>query len=361
MKHALVTGITGQDGPYLARLLLAHGYRVYGVVRNGADVSDEHVRAELRDVELLRGDLAEQRSLTAAVDAARPDEVYNLGAISSIPLSWARPEATFQITGGGPLRVLEAIRIVGGEHGNPIRFFQASSSEMFGRPVETPQNELTPLRPRSPYGAAKTYAHHVTQSYRERYGIFAVSGILFNHESPRRGLEFVSRKIAHGVARIALGLQDELHLGNLDATRDWGFAGDYVAAMWRMLAAADPDDYVVGTGVARSVRELVGRALAVVGVAVDWSGSGLDEQGRDRRSGRTLVRVDRDVFRAGEAATLVADPAKARERLGWTPTLDFDELVRLMVEAELEREATPAPRGRRSRGGPAQPHYDRGP
>ncbi len=316
MPTALITGITGQDGSYLAELLLGKGYDVWGVVRRASTESYErieHLRERLR---FVQADLLDQPSLVAALQEAQPQEVYNLAAQSFVPTSWTQPVLTAEFTAVGVTRMLEAIRQVDPS----IRFYQASSSEMYGRVRETPQNELTPFYPRSPYGVAKVYGHYITVNYRESYGLFACSGILFNHESPRRGLEFVTRKVTDGVARIRLGLADHLTLGNLDARRDWGFAGDYVDAMWRMLQQDEPEDYVVATGVTNTVDRLV---------EVAFAHAGLD---RDAH-----VRTDPALIRPAEVDLLVGDAARARERLGWEPTVDFEGLVRMMVDADLER------------------------
>jgi GDPmannose 4,6-dehydratase len=313
---ALITGITGQDGSYLAELLLAKGYDVWGMVRRSSTESYEridHMRDRLR---FVQADLLDQSSLSAALVAAEPDEVYNLAAQSFVPTSWTQPVLTAEFTAVGVTRMLEAIRQVDPS----VRFYQASSSEMYGRVRETPQDEHTPFYPRSPYGVAKVYGHYITVNYRESYGLFACSGILFNHESPRRGLEFVTRKVTDGVARIKHGMADELVLGNLDARRDWGFAGDYVEAMWRMLQQDEPDDYVVATGETNTVERLVELA---------FEHAGLD---RDEH-----VRTDPSLIRPAEVDLLVGDPGKARERLGWSPTYDFEGLVRMMVDADLER------------------------
>jgi GDPmannose 4,6-dehydratase len=316
MPSALITGVTGQDGSYLAELLLSKGYSVWGMVRRSSTESDiriGHLRDRLR---FVQADLLDQPSLVAALQVAEPDEVYNLAAQSFVPTSWTQPVLTAEFTAVGVTRLLEAIRQV-----DPgIRFYQASSSEMFGKVRETPQNEMTAFHPRSPYGVAKAYGHYITVNYRESYGLFACSGILFNHESPRRGLEFVTRKVTHGVARISLGLADHLALGNLDARRDWGFAGDYVEAMWRMLQQEEPDDYVVATGVTNSVERLVEVAFEHVGLDLD-----------------AHVRVDPDLIRPAEVDLLVGDASRARERLEWSPTVDFEGLVRMMVDADLER------------------------
>lgn len=316
MPRALITGITGQDGSYLAELLLGKGYDVWGVVRRSSTESYERIE-HLRDrLRFVQADLLDQPSLTAALQAAEPDEVYNLAAQSFVPTSWTQPVLTAEFTAVGVTRLLEAIRQV-----NPgIRFYQASSSEMYGRVLETPQSETTPFYPRSPYGVAKAYGHYITVNYRESYDLFACSGILFNHESPRRGLEFVTRKVTDGVARIKLGLADELVLGNLDARRDWGFAGDYVEAMWRMLQQDEPDDYVVATGETNTVERLV--ALAFEHADLD----------RDEH-----VRTDPALIRPAEVDLLVGEPSKARAELGWEPTVDFEGLVRMMVDADLER------------------------
>ena len=315
-RRALITGITGQDGSYLAELLLAKGYEVYGLVRRSSTANFERI-AHLRDqLELLYGDVTDYHSLVTAVKQASPAELYNLAAQSFVHTSWTQPELTGQVTGLGVVRVLEAIRLVDPK----IRFYQASSSEMFGMVREVPQKETTPFYPRSPYGFAKVYGHWATVNYRESYGIFGVSGILFNHESPRRGLEFVTRKITDAVARIKLGQLSELRLGNLDARRDWGFAGDYVDAMWRMLQEDEPSDYVIGTGEAHSVRDFLEAAFGCVDL--DW---------------RDYVVQDPALLRPAEVEHLVADPTRARQRLGWEPQVDFRGLVRMMVEADLAR------------------------
>jgi len=316
MPTALITGVTGQDGSYLAELLLAKGYRVVGVVRRTSHDSYERIQHLVGKMEIVPADLLDQHSLQAVVRAARPDEVYNLAAQSFVPTSWAQPVLTGEFTALGVTRLLDAIRLEKPD----ARFYQASSSEMFGKVRETPQQESSPFHPRSPYGVAKVYGHYLTVNYRESYGMYAVSGILFNHESPRRGLEFVTRRISHGVARIKLGQAAELKLGNLDARRDWGFAGDYVDAMWRMLQQAGPDDFVIGTGVQHSVRNCCEVAFAHVGL--EWS---------------RYVRHDAALDRPAEVETLLADPSKARAKLGWCPTVDFEGLIRMMVDADLER------------------------
>ncbi len=322
MKRALITGITGQDGRFLAELLLSKGYQVFGLLKGQANPKAALVRSELPGVELIEGDLTDLTSLVRAIDTAQPDEVYNLAAISFVAMSFQQAELTANITGLGVLRMLEAIRIVGGSQNNPTRFYQASSSEMFGKVRETPQTELTPFYPRSPYGCAKVYGHDITVNYRESYGLFACSGILFNHESERRGLEFVTRKITNAAARIKLGLQTELSLGNLEPRRDWGYAGDYVEAMWLMLQQDEPDDYVVATGETHQVREFVEKAFHRAGLE-DW------EQ---------YVKIDPRFFRPAEVDLLVGDASKAESKLGWQRKVDFEELVARMVDHDLAHE-----------------------
>ncbi|MPY58931.1 GDP-mannose 4,6-dehydratase [Streptomyces spongiae] len=326
MRRALITGITGQDGSYLAEHLLERGYEVWGLLRGQGNPYRSRIERIAPEVRFAEGDLLDQSSLVAAVDHIQPDEVYNLAAISYVPMSWQQAELTGEVTGMGVLRMLEAIRIVSGlgrsttAPPGTIRFYQASSSEMFGQVGEVPQDEDTPPRPRSPYGVAKTYGHLITRNYRESFGMFTASGILFNHESPRRGREFVTRKISRAAARISLGLQNGLRLGNLDAVRDWGFAGDYVRAMRLMLAQAEPGEYVVGTGHMHSVRDAVGIAFETVGL--DW---------------RAHVVSDTRLVRPAEVDLLCANPKKARTELGWEPETGFEELMRMMVEADLER------------------------
>jgi GDPmannose 4,6-dehydratase len=319
MPRALITGITGQDGSYLAELLLEKGYEVFGLIRRSSVVTDQRIRHLLGRVELLDGDLLDQLSLIKAVQQARPDELYNLAAQSFVPTSWAQAVLTGEFTALGVTKVLEAVRLADW----PIRFYQASSSEMFGKVQEVPQTERTPFYPRSPYGVAKVYGHWITVNYRESYDLFACSGILFNHESSRRGLEFAPRKIARGVARIKLGKQSELRLGNLDARRDWGYARDYVRAMWLMLQQEAPDDYVIATGETHTVAECVQVAFRHVGIE-DW---------------QRYVVVDPALLRPAEVDLLIGNPAKARERLGWRPEVSFEGLMKLMVEADLELEA----------------------
>jgi GDPmannose 4,6-dehydratase len=313
---ALITGITGQDGSYLAEFLLEKGYQVFGVVRRTSSDSYERI-AHIRDrVTLLQADLLDQVSLTQALITAKPDEVYNLGAQSFVPTSWSQPVLTSEFTGTGVTRVLESIRVACPN----AKFYQASSSEMFGKVIESPQTEKTPFHPRSPYGVAKVYAHHITVNYRESYGLFAVSGILFNHESPRRGIEFVTRKITDGVARIKLGLSKELKLGNLDAQRDWGFAGDYVKAMWMMLQQKVPSDYVVATGESHSVKEFA--EIAFKSVGLNWE---------------DYVRVDSGLMRPAEVDHLLGDPTRAKKELGWKREVDFPTMIDMMVKADIKR------------------------
>ena len=316
MRRALITGITGQDGSYLAEFLLARGYEVTGLVRRSSTVNFERI-AHIQDrLRLISGDLSDQNSLLAALQETRPHEVYNLAAQSFVQTSWTQPVLTGDVTGLGVVRMLDAIRLFD----RSIRFYQASSSEMFGKVVEVPQKETTPFYPRSPYGVAKVYGHWATVNYRESYDMFAVSGILFNHESPRRGLEFVTRKVTDGAARVSEGLATELRLGNLDAKRDWGFAGDYVRAMWLMLQQEEPKDYVVATGQTHSVRDLVQAAFDAVDL--EW---------------QDHVVQDERFMRPAEVDLLVGDAARAREELGWEPEVDFEALIEMMVEADLER------------------------
>ena len=315
-KRALITGVTGQDGSYLAELLLEQGYEVFGMVRRSSTENFERISHLIDKITLVQADLLDQLSLVGAIQDSQPTEVYNLAAQSFVPTSWRQPVLTAEFTGVGVTRMLEAIRTVDPS----IRFYQASSSEMFGKVREVPQNELTPFYPRSPYGVAKAYGHFITVNYRESYGLYAVSGILFNHESPRRGLEFVTRKISDGVARIKLGLANELRLGNVDAQRDWGFAGDYVRAMWLMLQKDEPSDYVIATGQEQSVQDFVDAAFSHIG---------LDP--------KKHVVIDQRFVRPAEVDHLVGDSSRAREELGWEPKVSFQELVEMMVDADVER------------------------
>ena len=323
MPRAFITGITGQDGQHLAEFLHGRGYDVYGMVKGQNNPRAERLAEELPFVELVSGDLADLPSLVAALEMSQPDEVYNLGAISFVALSFSQAELTANSTGLGVLRMLEAIRMIGGSQNNPIRFYQASSSEMFGKVRETPQTEMTPFHPRSPYGCAKVFGHDIVVNYRESYGLHASSGILFNHEGPRRGIEFVTRKVTNAAARIKLGLQHELVMGTLDAKRDWGYAGDYVKGMWMMLQQDEPGDYVLATGETHSVEELVVRAFAEVGID-NWG---------------DYVRQDPKFYRPAEVDLLIGDPTKAKTKLGWEPEVGFEELVKMMVEHDLAREA----------------------
>ncbi len=316
MPSALITGITGQDGSYLAELLLDKGYEVWGMVRRASTESYDRLEHIRDGIQFVQGDLLDQPSLTQAIVESEPDEVYNLAAQSFVPTSWSQPVLTAEFTAVGVTRLLEAIKQV-----NPkIRFYQASSSEMFGKVQEVPQSETTPLYPRSPYGVAKCYGHYITVNYRESYDMHCSSGILFNHESPRRGLEFVTRKVTDGVARIKLGMTNELAMGNLDAKRDWGFAGDYVDAMWRMLQQDEPDDYVVATGETHTVERLVELAFGHAGL--DW---------------KEHVRIDERFVRPAEVDLLIGDPTKAKTKLGWEPKVSFEQLVAMMVDSDLER------------------------
>ncbi len=313
-KRALITGITGQDGSYLAEFLLAQGYEVHGVVRRSSTEGGERISHIVDRLHLHQADLLDQSSLTSAISESEPTEIYNLAAQSFVPTSWKQPVLTAEFTGIAVTRLLEAMRSVKSD----ARIYQASSSEMYGRVLEVPQSEVTPFYPRSPYGVAKVYGHYITVNYRESYDMFAVSGILFNHESPRRGLEFVTRKISNGVARIKLGLDTELHLGNRDAQRDWGFAGDYVQAMWMMLQQDEPDDYVIATGETHSVQEFVEIAFGHAGL--NWE---------------EHVKLDPKFIRPAEVDLLIGDPAKAKARLGWEPSIDFRGLVVMMVDADI--------------------------
>ena len=315
-KRALITGVSGQDGSYLAELLLEKGYKVYGMVRRASVDKFERIAHIMDKIELVQGDLLDQFSLISVLKQSQPEEVYNLAAQSFVPTSWAQPVLTSEFTAIGVTKLLESIRLVNPE----IRFYQASSSEMYGKVLETPQRETTPFYPRSPYGVSKVYGHYITVNYRESYDLFAVSGILFNHESPRRGLEFVTRKVTDGVAKIKLGKATELRMGNLDARRDWGFAGDYVRAMWAMLQQNEPDDYVISTGQTRSVKELVEVAFTYAGL--DW---------------QEYVKIDPAFMRPAEVDLLVGDYSKAKEKLGWSPTVSFEKMIQMMVDEDIKR------------------------
>ena len=323
MPRAFITGITGQDGQHLAEFLHGKEYQVFGMVKGQNNPRMTQMRDEFPYVEPVPGDLADLPSLVKALDHVQPDEVYNLAAISFVAMSFNQAELTANITGTGVLRMLDAVRIVGGSQHNTIRFYQASSSEMFGKVRQTPQTEMTPFHPRSPYGCAKVFGHDITVNYRESYGLYACSGILFNHEGPRRGLEFVTRKVTNSAARIKLGLQQEIVMGNLDSKRDWGYAGDYVKAMWMMLQQEHPDDYVIATGKTYSIEDLVQRAFAEVGID-NW---------------RPYIRQDPKFYRPAEVDLLIGDSTKARTKLGWQPEVEFPELIKMMVQHDLELES----------------------
>ena len=341
MKRALITGITGQDGAYLAEFLLEKGYEVHGIKRRSSSFNTARVDHLYRDPHeedvhffMRYGDLTDATNLIRIMQEVQPDEIYNLAAQSHVQVSFETPEYTANSDALGTLRLLEAIRILGLEQ--KTRFYQASTSEMFGKVQEIPQKETTPFYPRSPYAAAKVYAYWITVNYREAYNIFACNGILFNHESPIRGETFVTRKITRAVARIKLGLQDTLYLGNLDSKRDWGYAQDFVSAMWMMLQMDKPDDYVIATGETHSVREFVERAFHEVGVEIAWEGKGIDEIGRDAVTGKTVVQIDPRYFRLTEVEFLLGDPSKAKEKLGWETKISFEGLVKIMVEEDLK-------------------------
>nr|WP_314636822.1 GDP-mannose 4,6-dehydratase [uncultured Porphyromonas sp.] len=349
-KVALITGITGQDGSFLAEFLLEKGYEVHGIIRRSSSFNtgriehlyfDEWVRdmKQQRSINLHYGDMTDSSSLIRIIQMTQPDEIYNLAAQSHVKVSFDVPEYTAEADATGTLRLLEAVRILGLER--KTRIYQASTSELFGLVQETPQRETTPFYPRSPYGVAKLYGYWITKNYRESYGMFAVNGILFNHESERRGENFVTRKITLAAARIAAGQQDKLYLGNLDALRDWGYARDYVECMWLMLQHEQPEDFVIATGEQHSVREFTERAFAHVGIELRWQGEGVQEQGIDQATGRVLVEVDPKYFRPAEVETLLGDPTKAKTLLGWNPQkTSFEELVRLMVEHDVQYVAT---------------------
>lgn len=342
-KRALITGITGQDGSYLAELLLSKGYEVHGIKRRSAvfntqniDHLYQHPQQEDRTLFLYYGDMTDSPNLIRTVQRVQPDEIYNLAAQTHVQASFAKPEYTGNTNALGTLRLLEAIQILGLQ--NKTKFYQASTSELFsGRPEEAPQNENTPFCPRSPYGVAKLYAYWITVNYREAYNIFACNGIIFNHESPRRGETFVTRKITRAAARIKLGLQDKLYLGNLNAERDWGHSKDAVRAMWLMLQQPQPDDYVIATGEQHSVREFCEFAFKELGFDLQWQGKGVDEKGVDKKTGKVLVEIDPRYFRPAEVESLLGDASKAREKLGWEPKISFPELVKEMLQSDLEQ------------------------
>lgn len=341
MKKALITGITGQDGSYLAEFLLEKGYEVHGIIRRASSFNthridhiyqDPHVTG--RNFFLHFGDLTDSSNVSRLLEKIQPDEIYNLGAQSHVRVSFDIPEYTAQTAGLGTLRILDAIK----ENNLKTKFYQASSSEMFGKVAETPQNENTAFYPRSPYGVSKLFAHWITKNYRESYDLFAVSGILFNHESPRRGATFVTRKITRGLARIKHGLDDTIHLGNLDARRDWGYAKDYIEGMWLMLQQEKPDDYILATGETHSIREFVETAAKLLDMEIIWQGRGLDEVGIDQKSGQTIIKIDPKYFRPTEVELLLGDYSKAKKELGWEPKVRFEELVKIMMEADLKNE-----------------------
>jgi GDPmannose 4,6-dehydratase len=338
MKKALITGITGQDGSYLTELLLEKGYEVHGIIRRASSFNTHRVDHLYEDrlegdpkMILHYGDLTDSSSLNRILERVQPDEIYNLAAQSHVQVSFEVPEYTAEVDAIGTLRLLDAIR----ETGVPARFYQASTSELFGKVQEVPQTETTPFYPRSPYGVAKQYSFWIVKNYREAYGLHASNGILFNHESPRRGETFVTRKITMAAARISRGLQKRLYMGNLNAERDWGYAPDYVRMMWMMLQQDEPDDYVAATGEAHSVREFIEKSFAHAGLPVEWSGEGVDEIGRNANTGEDIVRIDRRYYRPTEVDELLGNPAKAREKLGWEPTVRFEELVRIMTDGDL--------------------------
>lgn len=341
MKKALITGITGQDGSYLAELLLEKGYEVHGLIRRSSTFNTDRIDHLYRDPHLKEtrlflhyGDLSDASNISRMLEKIKPDEIYHLGAQSHVRVSFDMPEYTGDVTGLGTLRILDAIR----ESEIKTKFYQASSSEMFGLVQEVPQKETTPFYPRSPYGCAKVYAYWITRNYRESYDLFACNGILFNHESPRRGETFVTRKVTRGLARIKLGLDNCLYLGNMDAKRDWGYAEDYVEAMWLMLQQDKPDDYVLATGETHTVREFVEVSSKILGFDLEWQGSGVEEIGVDKNTGNTIVKIDPKYFRPAEVDLLIGDYSKAKKKLGWEPKVKFKELVKIMVDADLVHE-----------------------
>jgi GDPmannose 4,6-dehydratase len=325
MKRALISGISGQDGSYLAELLLEKGYEVHGIIRRSSSINTQRIDHIYNDIKLHYGDLTDSTNLVRVIQQIQPDEIYNLGAQSHVKVSFEMPEYTADVDAMGTLRVLEAVRLLGME--DRVRIYQASTSELYGLVQETPQRETTPFYPRSPYGVAKLYGYWITKNYREAYGMYACTGILFNHESPRRGPTFVTRKIVQGLSKISVGLQDVLELGNLNAKRDWGHAKDFVEAMWMMLQQDEPDDYVIATGEQYSVRDFVEKAAPYFGMSIVWEGEGLDEVGIDKNTGKNIVRVNPKYFRPAEVETLLGDATKARQNLGWKPKISFEQLV----------------------------------
>jgi len=325
MKVALITGITGQDGSYLAELLLEKGYEVHGIVRRSSLINTHRIDHLYQNIKLHYGDLTDSTNIVRVIQKVQPDEIYNLGAQSHVKVSFEMPEYTADVDAVGTLRILEAVRLLGME--DRVRIYQASTSELYGLVQETPQKETTPFYPRSPYGVAKLYGYWITKNYREAYGMYVCTGILFNHESPRRGETFVTRKITRGLSKISCGLQDVLELGNLNAKRDWGHAKDFVDAMWLMLQQDEPEDYVIATGVQYSVKEFVEEAAPYFGMNIVWEGEGLDEVGIDKTTGRTVIKVNPKYFRPAEVETLLGDATKAKENLGWEPKISFKQLV----------------------------------
>ena len=325
MKKALITGITGQDGSYLAELLLEKGYEVHGIIRRSSSINTHRIDHIYQSIKLHYGDLTDSTNIVAVIQKVQPDEIYNLGAQSHVKVSFEMPEYTADVDGMGTLRVLEAVRLLGME--DRVRIYQASTSELYGLVQETPQKETTPFYPRSPYGVAKIYGYWITKNYREAYGMYACTGILFNHESPRRGETFVTRKITQALSKISVGLQDCLYLGNLNAKRDWGHAKDFVEAMWLMLQQDEPDDYVIATGTQYSVKDFVEEAAPYFGMKISWEGEGLNEVGIDKLTKKEVIRVNPKYFRPAEVETLLGDASKAKEKLGWEPKISFKELV----------------------------------
>ncbi len=332
MKRAFITGITGQDGGYLAELLLEKGYEVYALYRRNSNQRFDRIEDILDKIHLVEGDLTDDSSLINAIEVSKPDEVYNLAAQSFVGVSWKEPVFTAEVNGLGVTRLLEAIRLKKPD----AKFYQASTSELFGLVQEIPQKETTPFHPRSPYGVAKLYGYWITVNYRESYKMFACNGILFNHESPKRGIEFVTRKISKAVAEIYRGEREYVSLGNLDAKRDWGYAGDYVKAMWLMLQQETPDDFVIASGETHTVREFVEKAFKIVGIEIEWKGKGINETGIDRKSGKIIVKLDPQFFRPADVELLLGDPTKAKQKLGWKPEVSFDKLIEMMVRSDLE-------------------------
>lgn len=339
MKRALITGVTGQDGSYLAEFLIQKEYEVYGMVRRSSNPNLDRVEHIKNRLKFVQGDLTDQSSLDEAIRTVKPDEVYNLAAQSFVPVSWNQPGLTGDVTGLGVARMLEAIR----KNKPDAKFYQASSSEMFGKVQETPQTEKTPFYPRSPYGVAKVYGHWITVNYRESYNLFACSGILFNHESPRRGLEFVTRKVTRTAAKIKLGFATELRMGNLDSKRDWGYAGDYVEAMWMMLQQSNPSDFVIATGQTHTVRCLVEKSFGAAGIRLEWRGNGIDEKGVNAETGKVIVSIDPQFFRPAEVDLLIGSPAKAKAILNWVPKVSFESLLEMMVSSDIDSFRSPHP------------------